>query len=213
MPLVKRASDAAAVSAGRQAYGAHPDALLALLRSSVATETERRRAALDLGAFPAVAAALAVVLPEEPVASVRDAIAIALVKMGTAEAAEGLAAALASGDAGVRGLAGAALRRMGRMALPAVESAIGAADPDFRLLAVGVLDAMPAERARPLLRRVMAEEREVNVALAAVEALAQIGDAADAPALLAFAGRFPDQAFVGFAVRVACRSLGAEHAA
>ena len=50
---------------------------------------------------------------------------------------------------------------------------------------------------------------DLNVGLATVEALALLGGPEDAPALRAFAARFPTHGFVGFAVDLACARVGA----
>jgi hypothetical protein len=60
-----------------------------------------------------------------------------------------------------------------------------------------------------LLLGVLATDPEVNAGLAAVEALAAVGEPHDAAALRAFAARFSGEPFVRFAVAMACRRITA----
>lgn len=178
MPLVKRRHATPPSRTTANAPGGDPDALLAMLAT-------------------------------EPAREVREAILTALIAGGTAAAAEGLAALIGSEDASLRSAAIEALRRMeGSVALPPVLALLDHPDADRRLLAVGVLEAFPAAAVRARLRALLEHDLEPNVGLAAVEVLAQVGEAEDAPALAGFAARFPEEPMVGFAVRLALGQIG-----
>jgi hypothetical protein len=58
------------------------------------------------------------------------------------------------------------------------------------------------------LERVLMQDAAVNVVGAALEVLAEVGTAGSLPALRAVVQRFPDDAFIGFAVDVAVERIG-----
>jgi HEAT repeat protein len=193
MPLVKRRAPARRADAAPPLDAADPAA--------------RRAAALARAGDPDATAPLLRALATEPARDVRAAIVTALIATRSEAAAEGMAGLLGSEDAALRNDAVEALRRMGSAAEAPLGAALRDADPDRRLLAVTALDGAAPPFARACLRGVLATETEVNVGLAAVEALAGIGLAEDAPALAAFAARFPDEPMVAFAVALARRCL------
>ncbi|WP_137180954.1 HEAT repeat domain-containing protein [Roseomonas sp. AR75] len=168
----------------------------------------RRAAALEMtrqADVPALLHALA----GEPVAEVREAIVTSLIGIRSEDAATGLVALLNHEDTALRNDAIEGLRCMGEAAAGALGAALRHADPDVRLFAVNALDQKQAPWARAPLRTVLAEEADVNIGLAAVEALAEGGGPEDAAALAAFAARFPDEPMVAFAVGVALDQIGA----
>jgi HEAT repeat protein len=181
-------------------------ALVASLRSG-ATPAERRLAARDLTTVHESAADLAAALGEEPDWHVQEAIITALTSIGTEHAAQGLGDFVTSENVALRNAAIEALRQIGDAARTQVERLMASTDPDARIFAVGILEASHDAAARKLLRAALEQDPELNVGLAAVEALAHMGDADDAGALHAFAARFPDEQFVAFAVGVACRRI------
>jgi hypothetical protein len=79
--------------------------------------------------------------------------------------------------------------------------------PDVRIFAVNVLEAAFYRRTqdRERLHTILLDDPDVNVGLAAVEVLSQLGGPEDVPALRAFAARFPEHPFVDFAVDLVCR--------
>ncbi len=207
MALLKRR--AAGAAAADPADAPRPLAeLLAALRTG-GTPTGRREAALELAATPEAVAELAAALGAEDDRSVREAIVAALAAIGTEPAAAGLAGFLRSEDAQLRNAAIGALQEMGTAAAAHVERLLGSPDPDARIFAVNVLEALRHPRARDWLLSALERDPEVNVGLAAVEALAQSGGPEDAAALRAFAARFPNEPVVGFAVDLACRRVAA----
>ena len=199
--LKRRAADPVPAAAPRSVAS-----LIATLRGA-ATAAERRAAALDLMAAPEAAAELIAALAEEPHVQVQQAIVTALISIGTSPASAGLAKLLASGDTALRNAAIEALQQMGAPAAVQMEALLAAPDPDLRLFALNVLSALRYPPALAWLRVALDRDENVNVGLAAVEALAEQGGPADAPAFRAFAARFPGEAFVAFAVTLACRRV------
>lgn len=174
---------------------------------SAACPAQRRSAALAMSAAAEVPALLDA-LVVEPAVEVRAAIITTLIGIRSEQAAEGLVALLGHEDAALRNDAIEGLRCMGEAAARPLGAALRHADPDVRLFAVNALVQKQARWACVQLRAVLAEEAEVNVGLAAVEALAEAGGPEDTAALTAFAARFPDEPMVAFAVRVALDQIG-----
>jgi HEAT repeat protein len=171
------------------------------------TAAARRAAVLELALYSGTAHELGEHLATESMPSVREAIVTALVAIGTEEAARALAVHLQSDDVALRNDAIAGLRQIGAAATPEVERLINSADPDLRIFAINAVEGLPYAHAAELLRPILRRDDDVNVGLAAVEAIVQIGGPDDVPALLAFATRFLDEPFVAFAVAAACTRL------
>lgn len=148
-------------------------------------------------------------LQVESDAGVRHAILTRLGALSGAEVAAQLVGMLASEDVLLRNDAILALRRCGEVAVPALADALGSADPDVRIFAANALEGISVHPARVLLTRLIAQEADASVCLAAVEALAQIGTSADAAALSALSARFPEEPGIGFAVALALDAIGA----
>lgn len=206
MPLLKSRGKHPSPNAARP--GPSRAALLAALRSGE-TEAKRRQAALDLAEVPDASAALAAALKTETEPAVREAIVTSLMRIATEAAAGSLAALLQSEDVVLRTSAVEALQQMGPAAGTVIAPLLATAERDVRILAINVLEMVPYPGARELLLGVLATDPEVNAGLAAVEALATVGEPGDAAALHIFAARFPDEPFVRFAVDVACRRVTA----
>jgi len=174
-----------------------------------ATEAERREAADELATWPETACALGAALGEEASPRVREAIVLTLIAIGTPEAAAAIGGFLASEDVVLRNTAVEALQQIGPSAGAYVERLLEAPDPDTRIFAVNVIEALRQQEAAGWLRRVLARDPDLNVGLAAVEAIAQFGEPADEAVLRGFAARFPGEPFVTFAVNLACRRIAA----
>lgn len=166
----------------------------------------RRHAAQALGNRPDAAATLAARLPREPDPAVREALLTALVRIGSPEAAAGLAPMLASEDAGLRNGALEILQQMPVDAVePQMDALAGSDDSDLRIFAVLLAARLgPAERSARL-HQALERDPHVNVGLTAAEAVAELGDPAALPALEAFAARFPDDPCVAYTVDAARR--------
>jgi hypothetical protein len=83
------------------------------------------------------------------------------------------------------------------------------ADPDIRLLACEIARRLPADEASRALVELIEREENANVCAAAVEVLAEIGGPPSLPALARCGARFPDDPFLGFAVKAASDRIGA----
>ncbi len=189
-----------------------PDILLETLRTAPAS-AERRAAARGLAGSPEAAETLAAFLGEETAPEVSEAIITTLIEIGTETAARGLAWYFGSEDAAKRNAAAEALRQIGDPAASVMKERLRSPDPDERIFAIVVLEGLRHADTAVWLRDVLAGDPDINVGLAAVEALAQSGAAEDAAALRAFAARFPEEPFAAFAVRLACERVAGQASA
>jgi HEAT repeat protein len=196
MPLIRKESDKAATSVPRQA-------LPSLASASVDERWAAARAARDSAAIPSLGEALA----HERDARVREAIFTALARIGTPESANVVLPYLRLDDANTRTGAMDSLRAMRDACRPYLPALLADPDPDVRLLACDLVrDAGGADGPRWLCALIETEP-QANVCAAAVEALGGIGDAAALSALLNCAQRFPDDPFLGFAIKVVADRL------
>ena len=173
------------------------------------TQAARRSAVQDLASYPGVESELAEALRNENDFVVQAAILAALVSIGTKAAAAAIAEAVCTQDAALRNAATEALGGFGTKALPQIECLLASPHPEQRIVAVGLLEACGDIEARTMLHKVLASDPDVNVGLGAVEALSLLGDPADEAALRGFALRFAGNAFVAFAVQLACQRSAA----
>ena len=203
MALLKRTSCGPGLAAPETAPPSRED--LVTLMQTGATQAARRAAVQDLATYFAADRELAasLLLERDPV--VQAAILTALVVIGTEAAATGVAEAVCTEDAGLRNAAVDALRGFGATALPSVERLLASPHSEQRIVGIGLLEARDDPGARDTLHHILADDPDLNVGLAAVEVLSSIGDAGDEAALLGFASRFEGNAFVAFAVELACR--------
>jgi HEAT repeat protein len=196
MPLIRKEPDKAAKTGLRQA----PPSLAS---PSVDERWAAARAAGDPAAIPSLADALG----RERDARVRDAIFTALARIGTAESASVALLYLRLDDANARTGAMDALRAMPDACSPYLPRLLADPDPDVRLLACDLVrDAGGAEGPRWLCALIETEP-QANVCAAAVEALGEIADPTAAPSLWRCAERFPDDPFLGFAIKVVADRL------
>ena len=196
MPLIRNESDNAAASVPRQA-------LPSLASASADERWAAARAARDPAAIPSLSEALA----HERDSRVREAIFTALARIATAESAQGILPYLRVDDANMRTGAMDALRAMQAASRPYLPGLLTDPDPDVRLLACDLVrDAGGADGPRWLCTLIETEP-QANVCAAAVEALGEIADATAAPSLSRCAERFPDDPFLGFAIKVVAERL------
>ncbi len=204
MGLVKKR---AAPELAPAATGARPDPLASLEDADAAV---RRNGAHALGhaALPGAEAALARRLQAEADAGVREAILTALARIATPDAAAALVPFLDREDAALRNAALESLQQMpAEVAAPVLLPLLDHADADLRIFAVQVLGSLVHSGRADWLARVMERDADVNVCLAAVEALAEAGSPEALSSLETLARRFPDDAFVAFAVDAARSSF------
>lgn len=151
---------------------------------------------------------LADALSTERVSRVREAIFTALARIGTAESAAAVVPYVRSDDAAQRTAALDALRAMPSATSGHLPLLLSDSDADVRLLACEIARSLPASDANHLLCGLIEREMNANVCAAAIEVLAETGDAASLPVLARCAARFPDDPFLGFAVTVASDRIG-----
>ncbi len=75
-------------------------------------------------------------------------------------------------------------------------------DPDVRLLACELARNLPANEANHLLGQLIARDENANVCAAAIEVLAETGDAASLALLVRCAARFPNDPFLDSPLRL-----------
>jgi HEAT repeat protein len=201
MPLIRKAADPAPAETGEATDG--------LASAAAATRWAAVRALPDT---PASVAPLAQALAREGDERVREAIFTALVRIATPDSAAAVLPSLRADDANLRTGAFDALRAMPAATRRHVPHLLADTDADVRLLACDLMrDADDAAGARRLCA-LLDGESQANVCAAAVEVLAEIGDAEALPALARCAARFPGDPFLGFAIKVAADRLGARDA-
>jgi HEAT repeat protein len=147
-------------------------------------------------------------LAKEHVPRVREAIFTALAKIGSPDSAAVALPYIRSDDAALRTAALDALRAMPAAAAKHLPRLLQDSDADVRLLACEIARALPDEGASQLLADLIERESNPNVCAAAIDVLAETGDAASLPILRRCAARFPDDPFLAFAIKVAHDRIG-----
>jgi len=191
MPLVRSNSD----KPGADRAAGDPAALLG--GSPEQRWTAARRIAETRAGAPLLAEALG--LEKDP--RVREAIFTGLASIATRESALAILPHLRSDDANLRTGALDALRMMPEATRPHLKALLGDSDPDVRLLACDLLRDQPAVDATQMLTALLETESEPNVCAAAVDVLAEVGEASAVPTLLRCADRFPSDPFLSFAIK------------
>jgi HEAT repeat protein len=88
------------------------------------------------------------------------------------------------------------LRAVAARIEPLLTEALADSDPDVRLLICEVVRELPSPVANRLMIELLDRETEINVCGAAMEVLAEVGDASALPALDRCARRFADEPFL-----------------
>jgi HEAT repeat protein len=202
MPLIRKADDRPPPSAPTLEEAA------ALLAGGDADA--RWHGARALGGIAGGARTLAAALGRETDPRVREAIFTSLVRIGDDGCIDAMVRALRSDDANLRSGALDALRATPGAAGARLPALLADADPDVRLLACELGRDLPSDEATRLLSALLDREAEANVCAAAVDVLAEIGDAQALPALGRCGARFGDQPFLRFAIDAAARRIGSE---
>lgn len=180
------------------------------------TPDERRAAARALGASAAAGGiadatkALGGALETEIDPRVREAIFTSLVRIGGKESADTVVPWLRSDDPQLRTGALDALRAMTGSVPALLPDLLHDPDPDIRLLACDLARELPSAEATSLLCDVLSRDTEANVCAAAVDVLADIGEAEALPVLRACAARFGGVTFLTFATTIAMERIIAE---
>lgn len=123
----------------------------------------RRWAARDLVDCPGSSAAVVAGLLAESDHSVREIMLTTLVRMGDADAVEGLVRCLRSEDAALRNEAIEALKQLPQAVAPIMQRLLGDADSDLRIFAVNVLESLRHPDVETWLTEVIAHDAHVNV--------------------------------------------------
>jgi HEAT repeat protein len=172
------------------------------------TVDERWAAARAAADLPSGLDVLSRALAAETASRVREAIFTGLARIGSPASAAAVAPYLKSEDPEVRTGALDALRAMPEATAPHLPGLLNDNDPDVRLLACELVRNQTADAANAMLSSLLAMDPEANVCAAAVEVLAEIGDARAVPALQKCAARFPDDPFLAFAIGLAVDRIG-----
>ena len=205
MPLVR-----AAVLPGEKPPADADGDMTALLADLHSDDSSRRRQAVrGLALHPWAVPALCARLGVETAASVRSVIFTVLIGLLSAATVHGLLPLLRSEDVGLRNAAIEALQQMPDSLAPCVGDLLADNNSDVRICTVNVLGALADRRAPRWLEEVLRHDPHVNVCAAAVEGLAELGDAESRPALEALPKRFPDEPFIAFVVKAALQRIGA----
>lgn len=202
MPLVRRY--AAAVSANETEDGD------GLARLTSGTTDERWDAARSVASLPGGVEALGAALGTEADARVRSVIFTSLARVASSASVDAVLPWLRAEDAHLRTGALDALRAMPHAVLPRLPDLLSDADTDVRVLSCEIARCLAPAEATPLLCDLLDRETDVNVCAAAVDVLAEIGQAGAESALRRCADRFPRQDFIGFAVKAALQRVGAQ---
>jgi HEAT repeat protein len=185
----------------------HDVAQLAAALASPSDET-RWSAARSAADAPQGLALLSEALAHETVPRVREAMFTGLARIGTPESAAVALRSLRSDDAAERTAALDALRAMPAAAAGHLPQLLTDPDADIRLLACDLARNVAAVEANELLTALLLRDTATNVCAAAVEVLAETGDAATLPAMADCAARFPDDPFLAFAIQAARDRIG-----
>jgi len=178
---------------------------LVLLREG--TVDERWNAARSLGTDAAAASALGDALRLENHERVREAIFTSLATLNSQTSVAAVLPYLRSDDALIRTGALDALRAMPQAAAGHVANLLRDIDPDVRILACELARDAPSRDMAKALTELLDADHLVNVCAAAIDALADIGTAADIPTLQHCLARFPNEPFLAFSVKVATARL------
>jgi HEAT repeat protein len=167
----------------------------------------RRKAAHDLGANQLAIRPLCGRLATETAPSVRAAILTSLIRLKSPKVVAALVEFLRSEDAALRNAVIEALQDMPEDVLPALDRLLNDDDSDLRIFAVNTMNELRHPEVRSRLERVIARDTHVNVCMAAVDGIAEIGDETLIGPLQMLEKRFPNTPFVAFAAAAAIQRI------
>jgi HEAT repeat protein len=195
MPLIRKPIDA---SISQDAT--RPDVLKALRDADQEQRWSAARAAADV---PGGADALIDALQSESSPRVREAMLTSLMRIGSPASIASIVRFLRSDDASLRTGALDALRTRHDVVRAHLPSLMNDADTDVRVLSCEVVRGLPSAEATQMLCDLLGRESEPNVCAAAIDVLAEVGDARALSALAECAQRFQDTPFLAFATKIA----------
>ncbi|MDQ7016485.1 MAG: HEAT repeat domain-containing protein [Gammaproteobacteria bacterium] len=181
------------------------ETLLLALRSESALN--RRDAVRELSAYPQAVTDLLNTLTSEPEHAVREALLGALQQLGGEPVVAGLITLLRSEDAVLRNGAIEVLQTMPEGVALHMLELLNDRDSDVRIFAIDILQQLAHPQAPEWLLSVLKDETHINVVSTAVDRLAEVGRAEMVPELMAIKQRFPKEAYLAFAVDLACRRI------
>ena len=198
MPLIRKPPPP---DSGASPAAPDPAAVFAALARG--TDDERWSAARAAADLPESVPALEGALRSEQSPVVREALFSALATIATPRSVEAVLPFLRSDDAAIRTEASDALLAMKDVAWPCIAPLLRDPSADVRVLACGLIREMPGEVAASLCCGVLESEPEANVCAAAVEVLAEVGEASALPVLERCAKRFSETPFLQFSIQMA----------
>lgn len=204
MPLVRN-------TLADQAGDDQPSGFEQLLDTLDSPDTAARRlAARAIARFPNASSALIDHLEEETEPSVREAIITSLAAIADVSAVTALLDCLRSEDAALRNDAIEALKTAGVQHPGLIQNALQDYDADVRILAIGILESLKHPDVELWLIDLLEHDPHLNVCACAVDLLCEIGSERAVPVLEACLERFPDEAYLRFAVDLAIQRLRGE---
>jgi HEAT repeat protein len=173
----------------------------------------RRHAAQEILRCPNAGTALVSSLRREQEVAVRGAILTALIRLDDPAATVGLADCLRSEDVALRNEAIEALRELassgdGTGTIPPVlASLLADPDPDVRIFAVNVMEAVTRLEVERWLIEVIEKDPHINVCSTAVDLLCEVGTEAALDPLVRLKARFPSEPYIQFAADLALKRI------
>ena len=195
MPLIRKP-----ISDTQPAVSTNVDVLRALVSPDAEERWVAARAAPDVAGG---ASALTHAIRSETNARVREAMLTSLARINSSESVAVILGLLRSDEAGVRAGALDTLRAMGGAVRQHLPRLLADADSDIRVLSCEIVRGLPGAEATRILCDLLARESEINVCGAAIEVLAEVGEAEALPTLAQCESRFRDTPFLAFAIKTA----------
>lgn len=182
----------------------------ALLMLSADDPAARQAAARALAGQREAGEALSARFAIEADEATSEALAVALMKTGGSAMVERLLPLLSSDEAQLRNRVIEILQALPAEVAPHMERLLDNADPDVRIFAVNVLEALRHPKVEDWLIAVISTDRHVNVVGTALDLLGEVGTEAARPALKRVIERFGNEPFIAFAATTALKRIGAQ---
>ncbi len=167
----------------------------------------RRWAARDIIQCPDASTALLERLEKEETVEVRQAIFTSLINIGDSVAVAGLVECLRSEDAALRNEAIEAMKQLPEEVSPVIRELLNDDDPDVRIFAVNILEALKHPDVEKWLMEVLETDSHVNVCATALDLLAEVGTEKSLTSLNYLKARFSSEPYIQFAVNVAIERI------
>lgn len=168
--------------------------------------SERLAAARALVHHPELLELAGARLPDEKSRPVREALLTSFITIGTVEAARALIPHLGSTDVALRNGVVEALQSMPEAVSCHMQALLSDPDSDVRLFSVNVLQGLNHPAVLEWLLLILARETHVNVAMTAVDIIAEIGAEEHIPAIEQARTRFPGEPYVDFVINKATQA-------